>query len=314
MPKNTLGIGDDCAVIPQREDESLLITTDLLVEGIHFLKDKITAKDLGHKSLAVNLSDIAAMGGIPEATFLSIALPKETELEWIDSFFEGYRELSEEAHAPLMGGDTTKSPDKIVINVAVLGKAKNNEIKYRSTAKSGDIIAISGLTGESAGGLEALLNDYPHSEIVDYLIGKHNRPKPHLDEGRFLSQYAAVHAMMDISDGIDSDLRHILKRSGVSAKIYLNKLPKSKELLEASKLYSLDYIRAILAGGEDYVLLITIDKNEFESIANSFRNQFGKELYPIGEIVKGEQKLHYYSGKIRCNSPEKVLIISNNGR
>ena len=156
-----LGIGDDCAVLPLPDGSVLLATTDMLVEDIHFLRRAIPPADLGWKSLAVNLSDIAAMGGSPHAAFLSLALPRDVEVEWVDSFFAGLKELAEESGTELLGGDTTRSPERVVVNIAVLGGARPDRVKLRSGARPGDAVCVTGFLGDSGGGLELVYQNIP---------------------------------------------------------------------------------------------------------------------------------------------------------
>ena len=151
-----IGIGDDCAVIPAGEGE-LLFSTDLLMEGVHFLRSESSPEDVGWKAAAVNLSDIAAMGGTPVATFLSIALPKNAQGEWAERFIEGYTQISRKYDVPLLGGDTTSSLRDIAVNVGVLGRCPSGKRLIRSGAKVGETIYVTGPLGESAGGLQAIL-------------------------------------------------------------------------------------------------------------------------------------------------------------
>lgn len=259
VPEGCSGIGDDCAIIPLSQEQSMVITTDMLVEDTHFLRDEITPYELGYKSLAVNLSDVAAMGATAHSSFLSIALPGDITTEWCDRFFEGYRSHN----ISLLGGDTTKSAAKIVINVTAIGLVDNANIKLRSGAKVGDKIYVTSTLGDSAGGLRAILEgvraDYPE------LVRTHNLPRPHMDEGQQLGTQPQVHSMMDVSDGIASDLRHILKASGVGAEIELNRIPIS-EHLNASPWNALELA---LTAGEDYCLLFTASagfKTDFHEI------------------------------------------------
>ena len=316
-PDGVLGIGDDCAVIPQRAGMDTLVTTDLLIEDRHFLLSDISPEQLGWKSAAVNISDIAAMGGRPVATFLSIALPKRLPLrqevhpvdqspdhwyreglfrlpdggeksspvedgcadseggsveKWVDRFIDGYKAMCDKFGVPLLGGDTSASPDKLFINVTVLGECPHGNALRRSGARPGDLICVTGTLGDSAAGLRLVLersaaslrpvlerseghsefqscqtethschseqseesplapertssHSEPHSchserseesplapELT--LIRRHYCPMPRVAEGQTLAAVPGVHAMMDISDGIASDLRHILKASG----------------------------------------------------------------------------------------------------
>ncbi|HKL71400.1 MAG TPA: thiamine-phosphate kinase [Marinilabiliaceae bacterium] len=285
LPSGVHGIGDDCAVLPMNETHDLVMTTDLLVEGIHFLKDKISPKDLGHKTLAVNLSDIAAMGAQPIASFLSIAIPSSTKVEYLDSFMEGYHTLSEKHNVALMGGDTARALDKLTFNVTVMGKIEKGKSRLRSMAKENDIIAVTGYLGNSAGGLHAVLNNLSLEDAsVNYLIQQHNRPIPHIHEGLWLAQQKRVHAMMDVSDGIASDINHILKASVKGATIELTSLPLSHQLKEFSEKQKLNMYDLGTSGGEDYCLLVTIDKDHFNDLAERYKKEFHQDLFPIGEI------------------------------
>lgn len=253
------GIGDDCAIIPQKSGNETLVSTDMLIEGSHFLMEDVDPHQLGWKSAAVNISDIAAMGGRPTATFLSLALPKGMDASWIRSFMDGYREISELYGVPLLGGDTTSSPDRLCINVAILGEAENGTAKLRSTAKAGDLICVTGYLGDSAGGLQAILRNAQRDDTVKTLISRHYLPHPRVNEGIALAKCDGVHALMDISDGIASDLRHILEASGVGAEIDLSSLPISEELAAFCQRSGLDPVELATSGGEDYELLFTID-------------------------------------------------------
>jgi thiamine-monophosphate kinase len=291
---NLIGIGDDCAVMPFNEEESLIITTDLLIENIHFLKSKIPSEDLGHKSLGVNLSDIAAMGGEPISAYLSIGIPKETEIEWLDSFFEGVKKLADETNTKLLGGDTTKSKEGIIINFTIIGKQKTDRIKYRKNAKVGDYLCLTGKIGDSGGGLNMILDDLEATgETESYLIKAHHRPHPHLEYGKWLSKHTGVHAMIDVSDGIDSDITRIMEQAEVGAEVNLENLPISNELKNASNRYGWDYYQLAVAGGEDYCLLLTVDPKDFEKISNDYTKEFNSELYKIGEVTESRGRIEY---------------------
>ncbi|MBN1481681.1 thiamine-phosphate kinase [candidate division KSB1 bacterium] len=292
---NILGIGDDCAVIPHGQSESLLITTDLLLEDIHFLRSKIRPRELGRKSLAVNLSDIAAMGGTPLAAFLSLAIPKDTLVEWLDAFFAGLHSLSDETATPLLGGDTTQSKCGIVINIAVLGKAHPQQIKYRSTARVGDVICVTDVLGDSGGGLNILLQNLEHETDPDmqYLVQTHHNPTPQLAEGQWLAEQPSVNAMLDVSDGIDSDIQRIMEESKVGARIDIESIPISSSLNATSTRFGWNAKEIAATGGEDYCLLCTIDPKKYDEMANKFEKKFNKPLFRIGVIQPGEL-LHYY--------------------
>ena len=291
--KHITGIGDDCAIIPISKTTSHLHTTDMLVEKTHFLRDKITPYQLGFKSLAVNLSDIAAMGGRPLASYLSIGLPKDMDVEWMEEFMRGYKDLSEDEDVPLLGGDTTSSHGPIVINVGVTGEIHNQHIKKRSDAWAGDILCLSGEIGDSAGGLQVILDGLPESQIASQLLDQHLTPYPHVSEGLWLAQHQEVHAMIDVSDGIGSDLQHILKASQLKGYIELEKLPISAELRQQSGTYEWNAMEMAISGGEDYVLLLSVDAGHFEKMAEGFQKEFGRSLHPIGYLSQGNPVITY---------------------
>ena len=290
------GIGDDCAVLPGAPGRVQLVTTDLLVERVHFLLDRITPEELGHKALAVNASDIAAMGGQPTAAFLSIGLPPTIEVEWIDRLFAGIEALSRQIRCPLLGGDTTRSMTDMVINFAVLGDAAENEIKLRSTARPGDVVAVTGFLGDSGAGLRLLLERHRTDRPdCDYLVRAHHAPMPHLAEGGWLARRMGVHAMMDVSDGIDSDIHRIMEQSGVGAGIELEQLPLSAPMRNVCHAHGWDALELAATGGEDYCLLCTVEGAAYEAVSLDFVRTFGKPLHAIGTI-RSEPGLRYTRG------------------
>jgi thiamine-monophosphate kinase len=276
----TIGIGDDCAVMPTGEGE-LLFSTDLLMEGVHFLRNESSPEDVGWKAAAVNLSDIAAMGGTPVATFLSIALPKDAQGEWAERFIEGYTDISRQYDVPLLGGDTTSSLRDIAVNVGVLGRCPSGRRLMRNGAKVGETIYVTGPLGDSAGGLQAILKGIERTEDVTRLICRHKRPIPRIEAGRILMESGKAGAMMDISDGIGSDLRHIMKASGVGAVIDLERLPLSPELVSVCKEQGWDIYEMATSGGEDFELMFTAPAG--------LENELDIAVYPIGKIVPGNE-------------------------
>lgn len=263
-------IGDDCTVLSMGE-EALVMTTDMLVEDVHFLRGASTAEEVAEKSLMVNISDVAAMGATPVATLLSIALPKSAQGEWAEGFMRGYYEASKREGVALVGGDTTAAKDKIAINVVAIGRAPLSCIKRRSDAKVGDAICVTGKLGISSKGL------------VDIMLGDmntkaakaHRRGQARTAEGLWLGTRSEVHAMMDISDGIASDIKHIMEQSGVGARIFMEQIPTDYD------------IRYATTGGEDYELLLTLDNDSYEEIAEALYNATGTTLTKIGEITLG---------------------------
>lgn len=287
VPEGTVGIGDDCAVLPAGEGE-LLFSTDLLMEGVHFLRSESSPEDVGWKAAAVNLSDIAAMGGKPVATFLSIALPKDAQGEWAERFIEGYRQISSQYDVPLLGGDTTSSLRDIAVNVGILGRCQSGKRLMRSGAKVGETIYVTGPLGDSAAGLQAVLKGIRRSEDVKTLIERHKRPLPRVDAGVILIQSGKVGAMMDISDGIASDMRHIMKASKVGAVIALDRLPLSSELISVCAEQGWDRYWLSTSGGEDFELLFTGP--------DCLENELDIKVYPVGKIVDGNELIWTVEG------------------
>jgi thiamine-monophosphate kinase len=296
-----MGIGDDCALISLGDKEAQVVSTDLLLEDIHFLRGRISPEELGHKSLAINLSDIAAMGAEPLYSFLSIGIPRNTEVEYLDRFMAGYYQLSEKYNTPLMGGDTTGSADRLVINVAVIGKGLKKDLRMRSMAQDGDLVCVTGSLGDSAGGLQVLLNKLEDSPDRKELVRRHHLPEPRIREGRWLARQASVGAMIDISDGIASDLRHILKASGKAARVHLDQIPLSKFLVREAERQDWDILGLSTGGGEDYELLFTLAAESFERLQKEYEEEFGKKIHSIGEIRAGEPEITWFK-----NSKKKI--------
>lgn len=291
LPNTVLsGIGDDCAVVSISEDQAQLITCDMLVEGIHFRMEQTFPEALGHKSLAVNLSDIAAMGGIPDTAFLSLGIPKSVDIDWLDSFFDGVQKLADANHVLLLGGDLTRSPT-VVVNVTIIGKAKPECIRYRNQAVAEDIICTTGYLGNAGTGLKLLQDKSAASELTSdvclRLTDSLLKPYPHLQKGQWLAQQPAVHAMMDISDGLSADLSRMMEASGVGATINLEMLPLSSELRTAAQVLEWDPCDLATSAGEDYCLLLTVEQNAFPSVNDQYLARFGEPLHEIGHINRG---------------------------
>ncbi len=291
---NILGIGDDCAVIPAEKSHAWLVTTDALVEGVHFLKEQIPAKELGYKTVAVSVSDIAAMGGTPQYAFLSIALPKTIDCSWAELVMEGIKEACEKWNILLLGGDTVGSKRDVFLSITLIGSAIQGKIKYREGAQPGDVICVSGYLGDSGGGLKALQEETTRTRTVQSLIHAHFHPEPSPQQGIWLAAHHDVHAMMDISDGLDCDLRRLLKTSRTGAQIETHLIPISTSLSSVSAQENWDPLQLALTGGEDYCLLLTVAPESFENLQHAFEKTFGSSLFPIGRINDRSQELVYY--------------------
>ena len=253
-------------------DDALVMSTDMLIEDVHFLRGASSAEEVGYKSLMVNISDVAAMGATPTATLLSLSLPESAQGEWSEGFMRGFHEGCKEYGIALVGGDTTASRDRIAINVVAIGRAPMQNIKRRSAANLGDIVCVTGKLGVSSKGLV----DIMFGDLNTAAAKAHRRGQARIAEGRFLGTCEAVHAMMDISDGIASDIKHIMELSNVGAEIELSKIPTDYD------------IRYATTGGEDYELLLTVAPDKFKEVAAALLSATGTPLTAIGRITEGD--------------------------
>jgi thiamine-monophosphate kinase len=304
-PQNIVkAIGDDAAAFKPDADQLSLVTTDLLVERIHFLRDAITGFDLGYKSLAVNLSDIAAMGGTAREAFVSIAIPENCPMDYLEDIYRGMKDLAARYKVNILGGDTTSSKIDLILNIVVHGAVAEKEILCRDAAQAGDIVFSTGFLGDSKAGLHLILNNIAaDSDELKSLLKAHLLPEPHLHEGRFLAKQKAVHAAIDTSDGLSSDLGHILEESQVGARLYAYKIPLSKNLEKFCNRFDFDPVAYALSGGEDYTLLITAAAESAKKIALEFQDKFSRPLFAIGEITDSRQmELTWPDGGIKAIS------------
>lgn len=256
-------IGDDCAVLPKDSKTDLVITTDLLVEDIDFRMDWTRAEFLGHKSLAVSLSDVAAMGAKPVWSMISIGVPaKIWKTDFVEMFYDGYMRLARKFDVELIGGDVSKSPDKVVIDSIAAGEVKKGKAILRSGAKIGDLIYVSGRLGGASAGLKLLEEGFKYdwSEKIwrKRLLLKQLQPFPQVAYGEKIGVEQIATSMIDLSDGISSDLAHICRASKVGAKIFAEKIPIDKDIRGLTKSFD-KKLNFSLNGGEDFELLFTVN-------------------------------------------------------
>ena len=278
--------GDDTAAWQTREtaawqtrETAELFTTDTLVEGVHFTRITTPWNDLGWKSLASNISDIAAMGGLPQYALVTLGLPPETEVEDIRELYRGMLEIANTYGVSLVGGDVVRSP-VLFITVGLTGLHHDNPM-LRSQAQEGDEIAVTGLLGGSGGGLRVMMENLELSgEAADYLRRCHRRPEPAVAQGRMLAGYG-VRAAMDVSDGLAGDLSKLCIASGLAARVHADRLPVHPLLRQA---FTNDFLELALNGGEDYVLLFTATPELMRKVLPMLPG----EAAVIGEIVSGE--------------------------
>ena len=292
-PRIIKSIGDDTAVTLQTTDTYLLTTTDTLVEDIHFSSKFFPPHLLGRKALSVSLSDIASMGGTPLFFLVSLSVPGSTKSGLLDELYRGFKECADETGVVLIGGNTAASPDKITISTTVLGEVPKDEVVYRNGACPGDRIFVTGTLGGSAYGL-ALLKDgeTPGDECDSVAIKRYLDPEPRIAVGRALAKGSIATAMMDVSDGLVLDLRHIAEESNVGAQVELAKIPMASCLEDKGP----HIIDLGLSGGEDYELLFTAPESKLEKI-----NQLSKDLLlpitAIGTVMEKKDGVVVLDGK-----------------
>jgi thiamine-monophosphate kinase len=290
-PSVIKGIGDDCAVIKISNRRFLLVTCDLLLEGVHFNRTYTDSYHLGKKALVVNLSDIAAMGGIPRFYLVSLGLPPNLPLTFIERLHRGMEEVAREFNLSLIGGNISSS-QKILIDLTVLGETKPSEIIYRDGAQTGDAIFVTGTLGNSALGLISLKSGMKekHRAGLKRFREAHLSPYPRVKEGRLIAKHRLATAMIDISDGLISDLRHILKESKKGAEVWVDRIPLSPEFMKFSEVFKGNRIDLALAGGEDYELLFTVPQDRLKRL-NRLSRQLSLPVTMIGKIIGEKDKI-----------------------
>ncbi len=277
-----IGIGDDAAAAEPTPGRWLLVTSDMLLEGVHFDLAYTDPFRLGRKSLAVNLSDVAAMGGEPRHFLLSLAVPPGVTVEFLDRFTEGMLELAREHGVTLIGGDTCRSLSGLVISVTLHGDQAPELVVRRSGARPGDRLFVTGTVGDSALGLELLRR----GERQGWAVDRHLDPTPRVRAGVVLARAGLCSAMIDVSDGLAADLGHILDCSGVGARVELDLLPLSPFFREHAPLVSPTPSILALTGGEDYELLFTVPPERSGEVAPLLA-ETGVAVTAIGEIIAG---------------------------
>lgn len=276
-PSTVKGIGDDAAVI-DNGDKLTLVSTDLLVEGVHFDLAYTPVKHLGYKAAVVNFSDIAAMNGIPRQLFVGLSVSNRFPVEFLDELYEGIKLACERYKVDLAGGDTTSSSSGLFLALTVTGEAEKGRVVYRNTAKDNDLICVSGDLGSAYLGLLLLErekkvymddpNMQPDLEGHDYILERQLKPEARTDIVRQLSETGILpSAMIDISDGLASEILHICKDSSVGCRIYEEKIPIDMSAAAIAEEFNIQPVTAAMNGGEDYELLFTISMSDFDKIS-----------------------------------------------
>jgi len=271
-PSVVVGAGDDCAVLESgRPGWFLLFKTDAVVEGVHFMPDT-APEQIGHKALGRCLSDIAAMAGTPTAALVTLALPHDFKPERVERIYAGINSLAERFGVAIAGGETTSNPERLLISIALLGEVQQDKCILRSGAKVGDVLMVTGELGAS-------------------LQGKHLEFEPRLAEAQWVASLFHIHAMIDLSDGLAGDLRHILSRSGVGAELLERAIPISRaaRLQGRTQSSSKPALLAALTDGEDFELLFTVPGKQAVPLLDAWKKQFpALRLSCIGRIIAGQ--------------------------
>jgi len=287
-----LGAGDDAALFQPRLGYEIILTCDWFLEGTHFPRDKHPPDSVGWKCLARAVSDVAAMGGIPRCFLLSLALPPSRTNRWLEGFLVGLRRASRKFRCVLAGGDTTRSR-QISINVTVAGEVKSGSGVLRSGARSGDIVYVSGRLGEAELGLRILKHNKRGARSKASRLKKHLYPEPRIALGRWLADKRVATSMMDLSDGLSSDLPRLCAACGVGARINAAKVPPPC-IPSGGDLSTVNLLQLALHGGDDYELLFTVRPNQVRSLPRFFH---GVQLTPIGVIT----------------SEKRIVVVKENG-
>lgn len=284
-----LGIGDDAAAYHPPKKNISLLTTDLCIEGIHFNRQYASMEQIGYKALASNLSDIAAMGGKPVLFLVSVALPADISFAAFKKLYQGMKSLCRRTGVQLIGGDTSESPNGLFISITVIGEVSPKSLVSRSGAEPGDRIFVTGTIGDAGAGLDILRRRKGKDARTSlshetYLIKRHLLPVPRIQEGHFLSSNRFPHAMIDLSDGLSTDLGHLCKESGVGAEVIVEGLPVSPQLTSYCASIGQSVFPFVFGGGEDYELLFTVSPKK---IARLKRLSLKKKIKftEVGQII-----------------------------
>lgn len=285
-----LGIGDDCTVLDFDGELSLLATCDCQVEGVHFTLQTSTPEQVGRKALAVNLSDIASMGGVPRFALVSLILPAHLPVAVLDGIYAGLRQEADPFAVSIVGGNIAGAGkgNQLIIDITLLGTVKQGQALTRSGARAGDLICVTGSLGDSSAGLYTLLHPtirYPEAALT-YVRERHRTPQPRVRESAVPGRLgpAIVTAMLDISDGLSGDLAHLCERSHVGAVIEVSQIPLSPALQEIATAAEQDPYHWALHGGEDYELLFTVSPEHVQQVQDMVYSETGTQVTVIGTI------------------------------
>jgi len=312
-----LAIGDDAAVVagpvPMDGQESyeLLYTVDTMVENVHFTSNTMSFEHIGYKAMASNLSDIAAMGGIPLHALVAISIPQHVTAEQVKRIYDGIFQCANTFQVAVVGGDTTFSPHNLVLTITIIGQVEAGTALTRSGAQPGDMLVMTGVAGKSAAGLHLLMHpeqeEFVPQEHSIQLKRNHQLPKPHIAQARLLRQSGVCHSLNDISDGLASEAAEIAQASLVDLIIEEAKLPISDSLSRYASSCKLSMLDWILYGGEDYILVGTIMPQAYKELKRSFQ-QLGMQLYEIGYVEVGSGEIWLEGTELSHQRKERKRI------
>jgi thiamine-monophosphate kinase len=298
--ENIVGAGDDAAVIKQQDGKYLLVTTDMLLEGVHFDLSYFPLKHLGWKCIAANVSDIYAMNGFPRQATIGIGISSKFSVEAISEIYEGIYAACKHYELDLVGGDTTSSKQGLVVSITVLGQVDKDSLVLRSGAKEHDLLCVTGDLGAAYTGYQLLErekrvylsnpNTQPDLDGYDYIIGRQLKPEARKDIITWLAEkQIKPTSMIDISDGLSSEIFHLCEKSGVGMTIYEDKIPIDPTSYNMARELDLDPTMTALSGGEDYELLFTASQSDFEKLQSS------PDITIIGHVVHASEGIHMIS-------------------
>ncbi len=316
-PGVTLGIGDDTASIRPRPGYELLVTCDCLVDGQHFLSDRITPLDLGRRAMVVNISDIGAMGGQPLYALVSLGLKTDTPVEDVENTYRGFAVELNPFGASIIGGNITKTKDAIFIDITLLGEVEQGKLMLRSTSKAGDKILVTGYPGQAAAGLQLLLRSESRKDMREHpLVRTYNTPSHRAREGQAIARSGYAAAMIDTSDGFLGDLGHICQDSGVGAELIQEKLPISEDLHQAALELKLDPYELFLQDSDDYELIITGASKNIAKIRSAVASVSNVPVTEVGKITDsaGDIQLILPDGTRRHLTPSGWDHFTKGGR
>ncbi|NJN66753.1 MAG: thiamine-phosphate kinase [Chloroflexaceae bacterium] len=289
-----VGIGDDAAVLADRGDELLLATIDSQVEGIHYLPYLMRPEQLGRRALVVNMSDIAAMGGHPQFALVSLALPAETEVEWVEACYRGMQAEAGRFGVLVVGGNVTRSRSGVSIDIAMLGRVRRDHLMLRSGARPGDVVLVTGQVGEALAGLHLVFDPRLPVEaaVREQLITRYLEPSARIPEAAVIARSGRATAMIDVSDGLSGDIGHICEQSQVGVRLWAKLLPVSPAARSVAEAMQVPFWKLAMEGGDDYGLCFTAPPGAAPDLCTAIAQETGTVVTVIGEVLPAEDGRH----------------------